>query len=125
MRVIEIQAKGGFPSLVLESKKKFAETYGLEAEYWKYFEPSDRPDVLSFLKTNLTDLANHYHACYQDKRKAEFQRGAPLVSEVFEIVPLGHRITGHQLSGGRSVVGRQIVRRSRRGIREDRLWISA
>ena len=71
MRVIEIQAKGGFPSLVLESKKKFAETYGLEAEYWKYFEPSDRPDVLSFLKTNLTDLANHYHACYQDKRKAD------------------------------------------------------
>ena len=71
MRVIEIQAKGGFPSLVIESKKKFAETYGLEAEYWKYFEPSDRPDVLSFLKTNLTDLANHYHACYQDKRKAD------------------------------------------------------
>jgi tetratricopeptide (TPR) repeat protein len=71
MRVIEIQAKGGFPSLVLESKKKFAETYSLKAEYWKYFEPSNRPDVLSFLKTNLTDLANHYHACYQDKRQAD------------------------------------------------------
>jgi cellulose synthase operon protein C len=71
MRVIEIQGKGGFPSLVLESKKKFAETYGLKAEYWKYFEPNDRPDVLSFLKTNLTDLANHYHACYQDKRQAD------------------------------------------------------
>jgi tetratricopeptide (TPR) repeat protein len=71
MRVIEIQAKGGFPSLVLESKKAFATTYGLEAEYWKYFEPNDRPDVLSFLKTNLTDMANHYHACYQDKRKAD------------------------------------------------------
>jgi len=71
MRVIEIQAAGGFPSLVLESKKKFATTYGLKAEYWNYFEPGDRPDVLGFLKTNLTDLANHYHACYQDKRQAE------------------------------------------------------
>jgi len=71
MRIIEIQAAGGFPSLVLDSKKKFASLYGLTAEYWKYFEPADRPDVLNFLKTNLTDLANHYHACYQDKRQAE------------------------------------------------------
>jgi TolA-binding protein len=71
MRVIEIQASGGFPSLVLDSKKEFATTYGLKAEYWKYFDPGDRPDVLGFLKTNLTDLANHYHACYQDPRQAE------------------------------------------------------
>jgi len=71
MRVIEIQAKGGFPSLVLDSKKAFATTYGLKAEYWKYFDPGDRPDVLSFLKTNLTDLANHYHACYQDQKQAK------------------------------------------------------
>jgi len=71
MRVIEIQAAGGFPSLVLDSKKKFATTYGLKAEYWKYFDPSDRPDVLGFLKTNLTDLATHYHASYQDPRQVE------------------------------------------------------
>jgi TolA-binding protein/LysM repeat protein len=71
MRVIEIQAAGGFPSLVLDSKKAFATSYGLKAEYWKYFDPKDRPDVLSFLKTNLTDLANHYHACYQDKRQVK------------------------------------------------------
>jgi len=71
MRVIEIHAAGGFPSFVLDSKKTFATTYGLQAEYWKYFAPGDRPDVLGFLKTNLTDLANHYHACYQDPKQAE------------------------------------------------------
>jgi cellulose synthase operon protein C len=71
MRVIEIQAAGGFPSLVLDSKKTFATTYGLKGEYWNHFAPSGRPDVLGFLKTNLTDLANHYHACYQDPRQAE------------------------------------------------------
>ena len=71
MRVIEIHAAGGFPSLVLESKKQFATTYGLKAEYWKYFEPSKRTDVLGHLKTNLTDLANHYHACYQNPRQDE------------------------------------------------------
>jgi len=71
MRVIEIHAAGGFPSLVLDSKKTFATTYGLQAEYWKHFAPGDRPEVLGFLKTNLTDLANHYHAFYQDPQRAE------------------------------------------------------
>jgi cellulose synthase operon protein C len=71
MRVIEIHAAGGFPSLVLDAKKAFATNYGLKADYWKYFDPADRPDVLANLKTNLTDLANHYHACYQKKGKAE------------------------------------------------------
>jgi len=71
MRVIEIQAKGGFPSLVLDAKKEFATTYGLTSEYWQYFDPGDRPDVLSYLKSNLIDLANHYHACYQDPQQKE------------------------------------------------------
>jgi TolA-binding protein len=71
MRVIEIQATGGFPSLVLESKKNFATTYGLQSEYWKHFDPKDRPDVLGFLKTNLTDLAHHYHSVYQDPKQAK------------------------------------------------------
>jgi TolA-binding protein len=71
MRVIEIQAAGGFPSLVLESKKTFATTYGLQSEYWKHFDPNDRPDVLGFLKTNLTDLAHHYHSVYQDPKQVK------------------------------------------------------
>ncbi|MEJ2158517.1 MAG: tetratricopeptide repeat protein [Desulfobacteraceae bacterium] len=69
MRIIEIHTAGGFPTLVLEAKKSFASTYGLHAEYWRYFDPKDRPDVISLLKTNLTDLANHYHASYQKPRK--------------------------------------------------------
>ncbi len=71
MRVIEIQGAGGFPSLVLDSKKKFATTYSLTAEYWKHYNPTDRQDVLGLLKTNLTDLANHYHASYQDPKQVE------------------------------------------------------
>ncbi|MGD9185966.1 MAG: tetratricopeptide repeat protein, partial [Desulfobacterales bacterium] len=71
MRVIEIHTAGGFPSLVLDAKKAFATTYGLKAEYWTYHEPGERPDVLGHLKTNLTDLANHYHACYQNPKMAD------------------------------------------------------
>ena len=68
IRVIEIYLKGGFPKLVIESKKNYSNTYGLNSEYWSFFDISRFPVVLSFLKSNLSDLANHYHALYQDKR---------------------------------------------------------
>ncbi|MBW2688807.1 MAG: tetratricopeptide repeat protein, partial [Deltaproteobacteria bacterium] len=69
MRVIEINTAGGFPSLVVEAKKSFASNYGLTTDYWHHFDPDDRPEVIAYLKTNLTDLANHYHALYQNPKK--------------------------------------------------------
>lgn len=76
MRVIEIYETGRFPQLVLDSKKAFAGAYGLNAEYWRHFDVKESPEVLSYLKGNLKDLANHYHAQYQsaqptDKNAAE------------------------------------------------------
>ncbi len=69
MRVIEIHLAGAFPSLVIDAKKQFAEKYGLTAEYWQHFDPRTRPEVLAWLKTNLTDLAKHYHALYQSPQQ--------------------------------------------------------
>lgn len=71
MRVIEIYEAGGFPKLVLDSKKEFATRYGLRAEYWRHFDVSTSAQVLADLKKNLTDLANHYHAQYQDAGRAQ------------------------------------------------------
>jgi outer membrane protein assembly factor BamD (BamD/ComL family) len=71
MRVIEIDIAGAFPSLVIDAKKQFAGNYALTSEYWKHFEPGSRPEVLSWLKTNLTDLAKHYHALYQSKEQVK------------------------------------------------------
>jgi cellulose synthase operon protein C len=65
MRVIETFTKGGFPKLVLESKREFASRYGLRSEYWQHFKPEESPQVLTYLKANLKDLATHYHAQYQ------------------------------------------------------------
>ena len=67
MRVVEIYEAGGFPKLVLESKKVFAASYGLQSDYWRHFDVNDSPEVLSYLKANLEDLANHYHALYQQE----------------------------------------------------------
>jgi len=66
MRVIDTFTKGGFPKLVLESKRDFASRYGLQGEYWQHFKPEESPEVLSYLKSNLNDLATHYHAQYQN-----------------------------------------------------------
>ncbi len=71
MRVIETFTQGGFPKLVLEAKREFASKYGLKAEYWQHFKPEESPEVLSYLKANLKDLATHYHAQYQNKELAD------------------------------------------------------
>ncbi|MGI9272119.1 MAG: tetratricopeptide repeat protein [Woeseiaceae bacterium] len=66
MRVVEIYGEAGFPQLVVQAKKQFATDYAIAAEYWYYFDIEASPEVVGFLKTNLTDLAGHYHALYQE-----------------------------------------------------------
>ncbi len=67
MRVVDIYAEAGFPMLVVEAKKDFASRYAIDAEYWNFFAREDSPEVIGFLKQNLTDLAGHYHALYQEE----------------------------------------------------------
>src|SRR5262249_9072251 len=47
----------------------------LQGEYWHHVDVSKSPEVLSYLQSNLKDLANHYHAQYQDPKQRE-QQGA-------------------------------------------------
>ncbi|MFO0689626.1 MAG: tetratricopeptide repeat protein [Myxococcota bacterium] len=71
MRVVEIYQAGDFPKLVLEAKKSFASRYALDSEYWRHFDPAKSPEVVAYLKRNLEDLANHYHALYQESETPE------------------------------------------------------
>lgn len=68
MRMIEVYHKGHFPKLVIEAKKDYASAYGIHEKYWKYYNIKDYPEVVGFLKKNIVDLANHYHAIYQNPR---------------------------------------------------------
>jgi TolA-binding protein len=67
MRVVEIFEAGDFLQLVVESKKDFAQRYAVQAEYWQHYDVAEATEVMGFLKTNLKDLATHYHALYQDE----------------------------------------------------------
>ena len=71
MRVVEVYEAGGFPKLVLEAKKEFAGAYAVDAEYWKHYPFDDSPEVRGYLKANLRDLAEHYHATYQDEEHGD------------------------------------------------------
>ena len=73
MRVVEIYGDAGFPLLVVESKKEFASRYALTSEYWDHHDVADATEVVGFLKTNLADLAGHYHALYQEDVLVEEQ----------------------------------------------------
>ena len=73
MRVVEIYSEAGFPKLVVEAKKEFATKYALDAAYWDYIDIAEEDEVVGFLKTNLTDLAGHYHALYQEELLVEEQ----------------------------------------------------
>ncbi len=92
MRVVDTFTKGGFPKLVLEAKREFASTYGLHAEYWQHFEPEESPEVLAYLKANLKDLAEHYHAQYQnaqepDEKLADYREALRWYGDYLESFP--------------------------------------
>jgi len=75
MRMVDIYEAGGFPKLVLETKKDFAARYGLQSEYWRHFDVKESPEVLSYLQGNLKDLASHYHSVYQGLDKSSESEG--------------------------------------------------
>src|SRR5262245_48910715 len=92
MRVVETFTQGGFPKLVLESKREFASKYGLKAEYWRHFKPEESPEVMTYLKVNLKDLATHYHAEYQnaeqpDEKLANYREARQWYGDYLESFP--------------------------------------
>lgn len=92
MRVVDIYAEAGFPRLVVEAKKEFASRYALDSEYWNFFDAETSPEVVGFLKQNLTDLAGHYHALYQedllaDERPGNFNEASQWYSQFLSSFP--------------------------------------
>ncbi len=69
VRAIEAYRKGGFASLVLTGKQNFVERYGFGTPFWAGRDPKQYPAVVTELKTNVKELAKHYHATAQKSKK--------------------------------------------------------
>ncbi len=77
VEVIEAYKQGGFPSLVLEGKKDFVERYGMDGEFWVRNPRESNTEVAAYLKANLTDLAQYYHAeAQKDGEISDYQQAA-------------------------------------------------
>jgi tetratricopeptide (TPR) repeat protein len=77
MQAIEAYQKGGFPQLVLQGKKEFVENYSFGTAYWQGRDPKKEPKVVAVLKTNLKDVAQHYHAeAQRSKNVSDYQEAA-------------------------------------------------
>ncbi|MGI9301614.1 MAG: tetratricopeptide repeat protein [Gammaproteobacteria bacterium] len=88
MKVIEAYKQGGFPSLVLEAKQEFARRYNLKSPFWQINTPADHPGAVAQLKTNVTDLAQHFHAQAQKTSKGEdYQQAATWYRTFLESFP--------------------------------------
>jgi len=74
---IEAYTRGKFPSLVLEAKRQYVETYGLDAPFWAARQPAEYTTVVVALKTHLSDLAAYDHSQAQvSKLPADYERAA-------------------------------------------------
>ena len=69
IKAIEAYRKGDFPSEVLRAKKEFVVDYNLKSEYWTHNDVTQSDDIVALLKSNITDLAKHYHSIAQKERK--------------------------------------------------------
>jgi cellulose synthase operon protein C len=77
VRVIEAYKQGGFPSLVLDGKRGFVERYGMDGPFWARNPREQNEAVVGHLKSNLTDLAQYYHAeAQRDGKKSDYQQAA-------------------------------------------------
>ena len=76
VRVIDAYREGQFGALVLESKQEFVGRYGMHSTFWEVHDPANAPIVLGHLKTNLIDLARHYHAQAQRSKRSQDYRQA-------------------------------------------------
>lgn len=85
---IDAYRDGRFPSLVLEAKQAYVETYGLNSNYWSFHEAGERPDVIAPLKSNLSDLAQYDHALAQKTQSPEaYARAAGWYRRYLEYFP--------------------------------------
>jgi TolA-binding protein len=86
--VIEAYKLGGFPSLVLDGKREFADLYRMDGQFWQRNPDEDSGQVVAYLKANLHELAQYYHAEAQQHGKiSDYQQAAGWYRKYLDYFP--------------------------------------
>ena len=76
-------SQGRLQQLVLDGKHEYVERYNFGSPFWQGRERAQYPQVVQELKTNLKDVATHFHATAQKSKSTEdFQEAAQVVSRL-------------------------------------------
>ncbi len=85
---IEVYAKGGFPTLVLEEKRNYVKQFGVYSAFWKRATPDIRNSYRDELRKHLLELAQHYHAvAQQGKDQKQYAEAARWYREYLSAFP--------------------------------------
>lgn len=88
VEVVEAYKRGGFPTLVLEGKKRYVERYGMTSPFWQRNAREENLTVESHLKDNLIDLAQYYHAEAQNNgQRSDYLEAANWYRKYLEYFP--------------------------------------
>lgn len=82
LNAIEVYAKAGFASLLIDLKEKFIKRYRVNGKYWKHYQEQERTILASLkkeLSKNSEDVVRHYHAAAQKSKSADDYRHAFLL----------------------------------------------
>jgi cellulose synthase operon protein C len=86
-RVIEIYQGNGFATLALEAKKEYVARYGSTSEF-RRANPQGWEKAQPLVKTHVAELARHYHASAQKRRRtADYQEAVRWYREYLDSFP--------------------------------------
>ncbi len=66
IKMMEVYAKGDFPSLILPAKREYVQNYGINSNFWKQRNGAIGAAALTFLHQSLQELAQYDHAQAQE-----------------------------------------------------------
>ncbi len=70
LRVIDGYRQGGFSGEMLAAKRRYAELFDLAGPYWQEHDPDTAPAAVAALEHNISVLARHAHAGFQEAAAA-------------------------------------------------------
>lgn len=62
LKVIEAYTQAGFPTLLITAKEDYVVRYGVGTKFWAMHDDDTHVSTAPHLKSNIEDLARHFHA---------------------------------------------------------------
>ncbi len=84
--LIEVYKSAGFAQDIIRAKTDYVQRFATSGQYFQQADAADQASLRPMLKTNLDDLARHFHAMAQkDRSPEEFRKAAGLYRQQLDL----------------------------------------